>query len=347
MRDYLSAELEQGHVQLSEKRYGMIPVVAAGRSVRTAAAELGFAMQQTALRYRNPDNKPDAFEKRVLQRLQDAPPGKHHAEVVYSNGNPIYRYIQTFRAGKSCLKCHGDPQQAPKFIRERFPPSKDASYGYKLGEPIGAVSMQIPLNVLFGRVQRNLGRELGMTAAIFAGLLLVLVAVLRSALLVPLRRLADVMQHILASGRFDRRLPVSRQDEAGLLMRSFNALMDRLQQKEQEDTASESRFRELAEGAPDALVAFLANGQIIFFNRQAEELLQVRRYELLGSHFAQLFPELESLVQNMETWKRRLVLWQEQPTLLQTVAGPVEMTMSPVASSDETYYCALLRPRRP
>ncbi len=72
-------------------------------------------------------------------------PAKEISGVVTSDGIKSFRYMQVMVAEKSCLRCHGSYETAPRFVRERFPPGH-ISYDYRLGEVIGAVSAGIPMD---------------------------------------------------------------------------------------------------------------------------------------------------------------------------------------------------------
>ena len=84
---------------------------------------------------------------------------------------------------------------------------------------------------------------------------------------------------------------VDRVDGAPAVIRGF--LIDVSQRKWAEATAraSEARFRQLIEQAPDAIIAVRSEGQIAFVNRQAERMFGYRRGELVGRGFEHLVPE--------------------------------------------------------
>jgi len=94
-------------------------------------------VRRTALKYRNPANKPDATDKEVMYRLQAVNDGKPVAVDI----GGTYRVYKPLKMKSSCLLCHGSTTQISpkvlKMIRTKYP--HDLATGFKLGEFRGAV----------------------------------------------------------------------------------------------------------------------------------------------------------------------------------------------------------------
>ena len=94
-------------------------------------------VKRTALKYRNPANKPDTTDKEVMYRLQAVNDGKPVAVDMGST----YRVYKPLKMKSSCLLCHGDTTQISpkvlKLIRTKYP--HDLATGFKLGEFRGTV----------------------------------------------------------------------------------------------------------------------------------------------------------------------------------------------------------------
>jgi len=94
-------------------------------------------VRRTALKYRNPANKPNTTDKEVMYRLQAVNDGKPVAVDMGST----YRVYKPLKMKSSCLLCHGSTTQispkALKMIRTKYP--HDLATGFKLGEFRGAV----------------------------------------------------------------------------------------------------------------------------------------------------------------------------------------------------------------
>jgi len=94
-------------------------------------------VRRTALKYRNPANKPDATDKQVMYRFLALNDGK---PVAVDMGDK-YRVYKPLKTKAKCLLCHGDiNQMSPKvlqIIKTKYP--HDLATGFKLGEFRGAV----------------------------------------------------------------------------------------------------------------------------------------------------------------------------------------------------------------
>jgi len=98
-------------------------------------------IRRTALKYRNPKNKPDSTDKEVMYRLQAV---KDFKPVAVDMGDS-YRIYKPLKTKRSCLLCHGDRDQISpkirKMIQSKYP--HDLATGFKLGDFRGAVVAEI------------------------------------------------------------------------------------------------------------------------------------------------------------------------------------------------------------
>ncbi|HKK00939.1 MAG TPA: DUF3365 domain-containing protein [Desulfuromonadales bacterium] len=353
-REYVSGELQKGDVSLSLQRYGLIPVVAANRINETVARDLDYQVRQISERYRNPKDAPDPFEAKILQRFASDPQlPEVYAIDSRDDSQPVLRYLRPFKAERSCLKCHGDPADAPGFIKRLFPPDKDRAYHYQLGQVIGAVSITIPMKELSGQIAGNVQRDLEYTGGIFLALILCLGLLTRVAVTRPLGRLGEAVREIIRTDRFEEPIPRRGEDEIGTLIDGFNEMFEHLKEKTAHLEESDRHFRVLAETARDGIILFLANGQIILFNRQAEQIFGYERQEVLGVSVADLIHEECREVHDLGIEDYLKGKGRQLVSDLQIVQGrrrngtPVslELTLSVADSDGHLFYTAILRPR--
>ncbi len=120
----------------------IIPAVVGRRTsyLYNKAMGSGYYLKQTSMKYRNPANRPDAFETKILTIFErpDYPKDKGMGKVVtYSDGSKFYRYMLPLPIEQDCLQCHGDPK-GEKDITGR------TKEGYRLDELRGAISVMVP-----------------------------------------------------------------------------------------------------------------------------------------------------------------------------------------------------------
>jgi methyl-accepting chemotaxis protein len=83
-----------------------VPVVTAWRAAMAKADEAGYEFRVPKFEPRNPANKPDTFEARVLNKMRDEGLAEYHE--IDAERNAV-RYFRPIRLTSECLICHGDP----------------------------------------------------------------------------------------------------------------------------------------------------------------------------------------------------------------------------------------------
>lgn len=276
-RDYMSSAVKGE----AEHNYDLVPQVVATRVARKITADSPYYVRQVSLRYRNPDNRPDSYETARLESFSRQQGLTESSSMETVAGKRIFRYLQPMAAVESCLACHGEYDKAPAFVRARFPRGH-YSYNYKVGEIIGAVSVSIPMADLYRQIGANLKQDLLSRGVIFCIIILVMGWILRRNIIDPVKQLAVSISRVTRTGSYDERLPRLTNDEIGTLIGSFNDLMKELEQKNQQSSEANARYRSFIEMVPSAVVTCLPDGRIIISNQRAEQLFGVSRKGLLG-----------------------------------------------------------------
>ena len=109
----------------------------------------GLQIKRTSLKYRNPNNLPDAWERSILQHFKQlAAEGVAiqqlvHTDQVTTDGQNQFRYMRAIPVQAPCLACHGTEQQIPasvhKVLAQHYP--DDQATGYAVGDIRGAFSV--------------------------------------------------------------------------------------------------------------------------------------------------------------------------------------------------------------
>jgi hypothetical protein len=144
----------KGQLQASMKAGGPVQAIdtcniTAPAIASAVSSSKGWDVARTSMKYRNPDNAPDAWEQKVLAQFEEkkargADPAKlAHAEVVEQDGKQVFRFMKAIPTAKLCLNCHGGaeikPEVASKLI-QHYP--QDKARGYKEGDIRGAFTLQ-------------------------------------------------------------------------------------------------------------------------------------------------------------------------------------------------------------
>jgi len=275
-RDYLSRHVTKE----PEQNPNLIPQVAATRIAKQLTSGSSFYVRQVSLRYRNPDNRPDSFEREQLNSFK-SPGQKEVWQVSKEGGKKSLRYLLPMVADKSCLTCHGSYEAAPGFIQERFP--KDHfSYGYQVGEIIGAVSVAVPMESLYSQIRHNLKRDVIYDGIVMTIFIIITGWILHRTIITPVKKVAFSISEVARTGNFSQRIELNRNDEIGELIHSYNILMSELDNKTRQRIESEERYRNFIEIAQSPIVTFMSDGKILISNQKAEKLFGLTKEELLG-----------------------------------------------------------------
>jgi hypothetical protein len=111
------------------------------------ASETGWSVGRTSLKYRNPANAPDQWERAVLEGFDaalasgQAPAQLQHHEVVEGPDGNEFRFMRAIPTAGLCLTCHGtDLSGEVTHALERLYPDDQAT-GYVEGQIRGAFSI--------------------------------------------------------------------------------------------------------------------------------------------------------------------------------------------------------------
>lgn len=149
MRGYMATIAP--HVEFTDKsinRWAATPAFSGAVVAKNMSKKTGFYIKQTAIRYRNPANRPTDDELRIMNILQEKPAPEYH-EFAKKDGNKLIRYAFTLKIASNCLKCHGEPgKDVPGALYEKLIADYgEKAFGFKLGEQRGIISVEIPLGL--------------------------------------------------------------------------------------------------------------------------------------------------------------------------------------------------------
>ncbi len=128
---------------------GFVPALVGSEIANDFSLMTGYKLKQTSLKLRNLNNKPDEWEKKVLNKFEllKYPKGVGFGEILETDGKEIYRYMKPIYVEKACLKCHATRDKTRpeirKFLERKYP--YDQAFGYKEGDVRGGISIIVPL----------------------------------------------------------------------------------------------------------------------------------------------------------------------------------------------------------
>lgn len=120
------------------------------QALSAAHAREDTYLRRVSLRVRNPANRPDADEERLLRELDSlhrarALPGEVVRGAHAPDGTRIVQYARPILVQERCLACHGPRESLAPGVREilatRYP--SDQATGYKVGDLRGMLSVRV------------------------------------------------------------------------------------------------------------------------------------------------------------------------------------------------------------
>lgn len=322
-----------------------------------------YSIKQTRLGARNPLNRPDEFEEKVLQAFTADPHLKEVWDQQIIKGRHYFRYMIPLHTSESCLPCHGGPAgtlDVAGYQRE----------GYHLGDVAGAISVLMPMDIFIANLRANAYRQFGFTLLLLALCLASIYLLLNRLVTNPLARLKEAAVQV-GQGNLDvnlrdleaqgeiRELALQFQDMADQLRELYANLEKKVETRTQELTAANRELRE------KQLELEEANRKLSVLNKHKSQFLATMSHELrtpLTSIIAfaellqqQLRPEDQINLQNVEEIRANgenlLVLINDLLDLAQIEAGryqlrPETMDLVDVIDSVERVIAPLTRQKQ-
>lgn len=233
--------LEQGEIQDSQGNWLVKrnPAMVTRELSAYASKEGMGQFNVTSLNPMNPDNVPDAFERRGLQKFVDG--AVEAVEIEQDSGSYRLRYMAPLKVDSQCLTCH-DKQ------------------GYSLGDIRGGMNVSIPMDWAYAEIKANNRMLLNIALATIFIVSLSIYLLFSSLVAKRLRLLAKAMDRYPAQSFADTSADSESNDEIGVLSKHFDKLCHRLEVSQQDLNASrEQVFQSEKQAALGRLVAGISH----------------------------------------------------------------------------------------
>jgi|GEM_PF-995630 len=259
------AFLEQG-IPLTEKTLHLLPAFGLGLISKDYKTwdHTGFSFENVSDRPRNKKNQADTLELEIMEFFRENPKEK----VIFKpfdndKGEPYYLYARPIWIEKHCLKCHDDPKDAPKTIRDRY----DTAWFYKEGELRGLLSIKVPANTVTEQTWQVFKKHAIIQLAGFILIFIIIVWMIRRHISTPLNELTVGMSDI-SQGNYDRQI-IGMSGEFAVLGNTFNGMAEKLRQHQTALHALNTELEQRVEMRTEELAH--ANHQINTLNAQLQD----------------------------------------------------------------------------
>jgi diguanylate cyclase (GGDEF)-like protein/PAS domain S-box-containing protein len=240
---------------------------------------------------------------RMIEYFRANPDVSRKTDEIELHGR---RYFATFtpkRLKPECLRCHGDPKDAPAALVKRY--GSTASFHRPLGDVAGLDTVAVPVDV----VNTAMAAEMRWNSVVLvSGLALLFGSVIIMFRLVVTRRLAAMARHfqeIAAHPESPRMTPirVTGNDEIAVVGAAFNKLVEQLRsthalleqrvsrrtaelsQANQSLRESEEKYRRIVDTANEGVWALDEQDRTTFVNARMAGMLGYETEEMIGRRY--------------------------------------------------------------
>jgi diguanylate cyclase (GGDEF)-like protein/PAS domain S-box-containing protein len=326
---------------IDSRTVGILPAHSFSRIARDFAnwSDSGTIFNNVSDRPRNPRNQADPDELAAMRWFRENPRAVERLDdITRADGRRYLLYTAPIWIEPFCLKCHGDPDEAPPSIRA----ANDSAYGYRVGDLRGVVSIKIPTKKFDQRFGTLWRMQAAKSLAGYAILFLAVGLLLDRLVTRRLARLQASAEQI-AAGNYDERLAPTGNDEICQLADVFNRMTAEVQAREQ----TLSKLSLAIEQSPESIVITDLQGNIEYVNDcftrntgydRAEAIGQNPRILQSGKTPADTFQAMWAALTAGDTWQGELINRRKDGTEYAEIAN-----IAPIRAADGriTHYVAV------
>lgn len=278
-----------------------------------------FILKFSAENPRNPANQAGPEEMEIIRYFNDHPEIKKWKGRIAIGGREYMATFHARRMERPCLRCHGDPKDAPVGLLERY--GSTGGFHRPLGKVVALETIAIPINSINEKIHAEIRNNFLFTGL---GLGLLMVTIIIATRYVITGRLTAIKDHfVTAAGqtKYTRLEPieVEGRDEISSLASSFNILAEKLrsfytslesqiretrraneqleleiEERERVEDAlrhTESRYRNIFENAVDGIFQSTPEGRLISANPAFARIMGYDSADELMSDIKDIIPD--------------------------------------------------------
>ena len=305
--------------------------------VKKKKAFLDYRLTFAAENPRNPINKARKEDLALIQYFRNNPKIKRLRQKVIVNGREYAGQFNARRAKKSCLQCHGKPEDAPQDLLDRY--GSKRGFGWIVGDVVGLDVVEVPLDQSHKAV-KDLASKQALFLFLF-GTMLCLFAVyaLRRLIIFRLDVALNTLSAVAQGDLRDKLIADNRDDEMNSLLLGLEAMKRGLQTL---ISAIESQSKRLTtatttlgdEAKALAAAANELNGQTqMVFSSTEEHAVNIAKIAKNSEEVNKLMNELSSGSDDISTQISSIAISTEQASASVSMVAEANERMSTTTKS--------------
>ncbi|MGK7933918.1 MAG: DUF3365 domain-containing protein [Microcystaceae cyanobacterium] len=231
VRDYTSTQINPELSARLETEEQFLPQTVPGYSAREVFEGLrtrengnyqDFFYKEATLNPTNLRDKADSFETSIVETFKSNPDLSEKVGFRDLPGGKIFYIARPISISKeSCLRCHSDPNLAPKSQLATY--GRTNGFGWKLNEIVGAQMISVPASRVFATARQLQFLVIGILGTFLLVAMLLINGFLKKAVTTPLKKMSQLAQKV-STGELDGEFTHSANDEIGILAASLNRM---------------------------------------------------------------------------------------------------------------------------
>jgi HAMP domain-containing protein len=221
----LSPKLELESVFISET----VPAYSATevfQKLRKNEEYKSFFYKEATLNPTNLRDKADSFESNLIEQFQKEPNTTEISDFSTLPGGRVFYIARPLTVKQeSCLRCHGDPNDAPKSQLATY--GAENGYGWKLNQIVAVQILSVPAEEVFNQAHRSVSLVLLTLLGVFSVIVIGINFLLKRTVIHPLQKMAKIAESV-SMGNMDSQFEQKTEDEIGTLAKAFNRMKSSL-----------------------------------------------------------------------------------------------------------------------
>lgn len=186
-----------------------------------------FIYKEAAINPTNKQDLADSFETQLINQFSKDPDNSMSSGFrSLPKGRAFYIARRLNLDDSSCLQCHSTPDKAPKSQLAIY--GDKNGFGWELHKTIFAQMIYVPAERILRTANHYWWLAMGVQAAIFALVIIVINLLLKRAVIKPITKISKLAQAV-STGKLNSDFEQKSNDEIGTLAASFNRMKSSLE----------------------------------------------------------------------------------------------------------------------
>ncbi len=181
-----------------------------------------YLFKQATIDPLHPDNKADKFDMVIIDKFRKNKDMKRSEGVIDKNGVSFFYYAEPIKVKSNCLRCHGDPADAPKAVTEKY--GTKNGYHWKADTIAAAYVIYVPMQYALNKAKKAAMNLVAIGAAGILVMMFIIWVYFSQYVVKPISTLEKRATEISLGKNLGEPIGITSKDEIGSLARAVDRL---------------------------------------------------------------------------------------------------------------------------